>query len=129
MQMSSSLSTTTPTARSLSRAILIFCRKLFTESGPFLRLCSSNFRLRIFALEVEVNLCSRVFHTSLEVVIPTMREKTCGVSVELIKERRALSLIFQVWNSGFTFVVKCPWASRRNWPGCEVEPSMCSTRE
>jgi len=48
----------------------------------------------MFALEVEVNLCYRVFHTSLEVVILTTREKTCGVSVELIKERRALSLIF-----------------------------------
>ena len=62
----------------------------------------------MLALEVEVNLHSKVFHTSLEVVFPTTREKTCGVSVELIKERRALSLTFQVWNSGFTFVVKCP---------------------
>ena len=56
------------------------------QSEPCLRLRSSNFRLRMFGLEVEVNLCSKVFHTSLEVVILTTREKTCGVRVELIKE-------------------------------------------
>ena len=47
----------------------------------------------MFALEVDVNLCSRVFHTSLEVVIPTTSENTCEVRVELIKDNKALSLI------------------------------------
>ena len=49
----------------------------------------------MLGLDVEVNLCSKVFHTSLELVIPTTSEKTCGVKVELIRERSALSLIFQ----------------------------------
>ena len=98
IQINSSLSTTTPTARSLSWAILIFYKKLFTESLPFLRLCNSSLRFKIFALEVEVNLCSRVLQTYLELVIPTTSEKTYGDKVELIKESKALSLIFQAWN-------------------------------
>ena len=106
MQRSYSFSTTTPTARRLSLAILIFCKNTFTESLPFLRLCSLSFKFRMLALEVEVNLYSKMFQTSLELVIPTTREKTCVVSVELIKESKALSLILQAENSGF--IVEMP---------------------
>ena len=66
----------------------------------------------MLALEVEVNLYSRMFQTSLELVIPIIREKICGVRVEFIKESKALSLIFQAWNLGFTTEVGFPIESR-----------------
>jgi len=50
--------------------------------------------LECWALEVEVNLCSNIFQTSLALVMPTTSENTGGVSVELMKERSVLSLIF-----------------------------------
>ena len=83
----------------------------------------------MFALDVEVNLRSRVFQTSLELVTPTTSEKTCGVRVEFIKESKDLSLIFQAWKSGFITEVGFPVASRTKGDGFCIVPSMCSIRE
>ena len=129
MQISSLLSTITPTERSLSNATLIFWRNEFTNSLPFLILCSSSLRFKMLAYDVEMNLCSKVFHTSLELMIPTTNEKTCVVKVELIRERSALSLIFQAWNSGLATKVAFPTVSSAKGDGYSVVPSMCSINE
>ena len=129
MHINSSLSTMTPTTSNLSLVILIFCKKPFTESLAFLRLWSSSFRFKILALEVEVNLYSRVFQTSFKLVIPITREKTCGVRVEFIKEIKVLSLIFQAWNSRLITEVGFPEESRTKGRGLWVVPSMCSIKE
>ena len=81
------------------------------------------------ALDVEVNLCSRVFQTSLKLVTPTTSENTCGVRVEFIKERSALSLVLQDWNSRLTTEVVFPDASSTKGDGFGGVPSICSTKE
>ena len=60
---------------------------------------------------------------------PTTIEKTCGVRVELIKERSALSLIFHAWNSELITDVAVPAASRKKGDGFEAVPSICSIKE
>ena len=78
MQINSSLSTITPTASNQSLAALILCKNPLIVSVPFSIFCSPIFIFKILALEVEANRYSKVFQTSLALLIPTTKENFEG---------------------------------------------------
>lgn len=82
----------TPTVSSLSLTTLIFYRYTSTESAPFLILCNSPLRFRICEREIEENLFSKTFQTSIAVEHPTISARTKGDKVELINVSKAFSL-------------------------------------
>ena len=56
-------------------------------------------------LEIEENLFSKTFQTSIAEVQPTVKARIDGVKVELMKVNDAFSLDFQIKKAGFKIVV------------------------
>ena len=83
-----------PTLVSLSLASLIFCRKVVTESLPFLILFNSRLRLTTLDREIDVYQFFITLHMPEAEVCPITNEIADGESVELMRENNALSRIF-----------------------------------
>ena len=80
-------------------------------------------------LDIEKNLFSSTFHTSIAEAHPIVSAGTDGDKVELIKVSKAFSFDFQIKKSGFTFVVYDPDKSLRNLSGISWGSSSNSYKE
>ena len=69
-------------------------------------LCNSPLRFMMCDLEIEENLFSNTFQTSIVEVQPTVTAMIEGDRVELMKVSNAFSFDFQIKKSGFRIEVK-----------------------